>query len=294
MGGTMRRPAEQILRFTRAERWTHRATAVLFGVVLASAACLYVPALSELVGRRRLVETVHVYAGYLLPLPALLAVMSVAFRRDARRLNRFDTADWRWLRSRDRRSGRVPVGKFNAGQKLNAAFVVGAVLVMLGTGLLMRYPSLVDVGLRTGATFTHDWLALAVAVVLTGHVWKAARDPMARRGMRQGWVSVAWARREHGRWVLEEGEQASTDSAGSRGAPAGDATAGSGPSSQEPAAAVAADEPETTVDLTPTTDPSPSGSQQPGLPFFPRPPEARPVPEDQRGMTERLPRFPSS
>ena len=35
-----------------------------------------------------------------------------------------------WLRSKDRRSGRLGIGKFNAGQKLNAAFVLGGVIVM--------------------------------------------------------------------------------------------------------------------------------------------------------------------
>jgi hypothetical protein len=39
---------------------------------------------------------------------------------------------------------------------------------------------------RTGATFVHDWLALALGVVLAGDIGMAMGDPEARRGMRTG------------------------------------------------------------------------------------------------------------
>jgi len=193
----------RLLRFTRAQRWVHWSTALLLGVCLVTAACLYVGPLAVLVGRRALVKDVHVYAGLLLPAPLLLGWLSAAMRADLRTLNRFSPADWDWLRSSDRRSGRVPVGKFNAGQKLNAAFTAGSILVMLGTGLIMRFPSPWPLPWRTGATFVHDWLALAVLVVTLGHLTKAGKDPIARAGMRTGVVPLDWARREHGTWADE-------------------------------------------------------------------------------------------
>ncbi len=190
-------------RFTTAERWIHRTTAVLMGVALVTAAFLYLPALAELVGRRRLLVTVHEWTGLLLPLPLLVGLAFRAVRADLRLLNRFGTHDRRWLSAalRYRRVPRpVPAGKFNAGQKLYAAFVAGAVLVMLGTGLLMWFTHLAPLVWRTGATFVHDWLALVIAVLVVGHIWMAAHDPQARRGMRTGWVPRAWARREHPLW----------------------------------------------------------------------------------------------
>ncbi len=57
--------------------------------------------------------------------------------------------------------------------------------------------------LRTGATFVHDWLALAVFVVVLGHIYMAYNDSTARRGMRTGAVPVWWARREHSAWAAE-------------------------------------------------------------------------------------------
>jgi formate dehydrogenase subunit gamma len=198
------RPETWLLRFTRAERWVHRSTALLLGVCLATAACLYVGPLAVLVGRRALIKDIHVYAGCLLPVPLLLGWLSAALRADLRWLNRFAAADWEWLRSADRRSGRVPVGKFNAGQKLAAAFFAGAILVLLGTGLIMRFPSPWPLTWRTGATFGHDWLALALLVVVLGHLVKAGKDPVARAGMRTGLVPLDWARREHRTWAEEQ------------------------------------------------------------------------------------------
>jgi formate dehydrogenase subunit gamma len=192
-------------RFTRGERWVHWSLAVLMGILIVTAAILYLAPLEQLVGRRHLVEQIHVYTGYLLPLPLLLGwARSAALRLDARRLNRFSQNDWAWLRSKQRRSGGIPVGKFNAGQKLNASFTVGAVFVMLGTGLIMNFTSLSPLTWRTGATFVHDWLALGIGIVVIGHLSFAARDPHSRHGMRTGRVPLGWARREHSEWAAEQ------------------------------------------------------------------------------------------
>lgn len=206
----MSRPPEQtetrprVLRFTPAEHWVHRATATLMAVCVLTAGCLYLPFLAELVGRRVLMVTVHEWSGILLPAPLLLGLASRALRADLRRLNRFGPHDRHWLRAAVRRRGGRPAGKFNAGQKLYAAWIAGAVLVMMGTGLLMWFTDLAPLVWRTGATFVHDWLALAVIVVIAGHVWKAYGDPESRRGMRTGSVDAQWAQHEHPLWDHED------------------------------------------------------------------------------------------
>ncbi|MFD7436599.1 cytochrome b/b6 domain-containing protein [Streptomyces sp. NPDC059861] len=195
--------ATRVHRFGRAERWVHRTSAALTGVCVLTAACLYVPELAQLVGRRALVVTVHQWAGLALPVPVLLGLASRAFRSDLRLLNRFGPHDRVWLRAalrRDKRYSARPAGKFNAGQKVYAAWIAGATLVMLGTGLIMWFTHLTPLVWRTGATFVHDWLALTLGIVLAGHIGMALADPEARRGMRTGEVGREWADREHSLW----------------------------------------------------------------------------------------------
>jgi formate dehydrogenase subunit gamma len=193
----------RVPRFSPAERWVHRVTAVLMGVCVATAACLYLPQLAELVGRRELVVRVHEWSGLLLPVPVLAGLVSRAFRKDLRLLNRFGAHDGVWLRAALRRDARPrsrPAGKFNAGQKVYAAWIAGAVLVMLGTGLLMWFTHLAPLVWRTSATFVHDWLALTIGLVLAGHIGMAMARPEARRGLRTGSVSKEWAEEEHPLW----------------------------------------------------------------------------------------------
>jgi formate dehydrogenase subunit gamma len=194
-----------VLRFHRSQRLVHRSVAVLTGVCIATAAVLYNGSLASAFGHRRLIQLAHVGAGIALPVPILLGLLSPAFRADLRRLNRFTRADRLWLRSRRRRDGTIRVGKFNAGQKLNAALSAGSILVLLGTGILMNFTGLVRLDWRTGATFVHDWFALGLGLLVLGHLWFAAKDPLARTGMRTGQVPAEWARAEHPAWAQSVG-----------------------------------------------------------------------------------------
>ncbi|MFC8516887.1 cytochrome b/b6 domain-containing protein [Streptomyces sp. NPDC057257] len=196
-------PATEVRRFGPAQKWVHRTTAALMGVCVVTAAFLYVPELAELVGRRELVVRVHECAGLALPVPVLAGLVSRAFRADLGHLNRFGPHDKRWLRAalrRDKRRSQRPAAKFNAGQKIYAAWIAGASLVMLGTGLIMWFTHLTPIMWRTSATFVHDWLALTIGIVLAGHIGMALGDPEARGGLRTGKVSREWAQREHPLW----------------------------------------------------------------------------------------------
>jgi formate dehydrogenase subunit gamma len=195
----------EVVRFDRTERILHWTNAALFLTLIATGFTLYVGQLSVLVGRRVLVKDVHVISGLLLPVPLLLAYAGrwrEGLRRDVRRLARWSVDDRRWLLSLGSR-GRASMGKFNAGQKLNAAFVLGAIPVMLATGSIMRWFGPFSDDWRTGATFVHDWTALTLLVVVVGHILKAVVEPHAIGSMVRGRVPAAHVERHHPRWWAE-------------------------------------------------------------------------------------------
>ncbi len=196
---------DRVVRFARAERWLHWSNAALFLVLLVTGMTLYIPAMSRVVGRRVLVKDIHVYSGLLLPLPLVAAYAGhwrESVRRDVRRLSRWSVDDRRWLTSLGRR-GRSRLGKFNAGQKLNAIFVAGSIPVMLGTGIIMRWFDPFPLAWRTGATFVHDWFALGLLVAILGHIGKALAEPVAMHAMRRGTVPARHVERHHPRWWSE-------------------------------------------------------------------------------------------
>jgi formate dehydrogenase subunit gamma len=208
------RPVRYVSRFDRVVRVVHWVNAVLFAVLLFTGLALYSESVTRLVGRRALMEQIHIYCGLALPVPLAIGVVGWwgrGLRADLRRLNRWSRDDRRWMRSlvmlEPRRTAQrrgLRLGKFNAGQKLNAAFVGGAILVMLGTGAIMKWYHPWPLSWRTGATFVHDWLALAIAVMIVGHITLALMDREALSAMVRGKVSRGWARRHAPQWLDDE------------------------------------------------------------------------------------------
>jgi formate dehydrogenase subunit gamma len=160
---------------------------------------------AQLVGRRALLAEIHSWSGVALPVPLLVSLLGPwgrGLRRDVRRLNLWTPDERRWLRS----VGRHPVvepGKFNAGQKLNAAFTGGVIVAMLATGSVMHWYKPFPVDWRTGATFVHDLIAFAVFAVVIGHIGFALTHRDALRSMFRGWVTRRWARVHAPQWVKE-------------------------------------------------------------------------------------------
>jgi len=198
------KPEPPLLRFDRVERAVHWVNATLFGVLMLTGAALYAGPVSTLVGHRELVRTIHVYSGLALPIPLLVGILGrrgARLRADLGRLNRWSRDDARWFR-RGRRAN-VALGKFNPGQKLNAAFIAGAAVVMLGTGSIMKWFALFPLDWRTSATFVHDWFAFGIWIAVLGHIAFAVRDGDALDAMLGGTVPASWARKKAPLWYEE-------------------------------------------------------------------------------------------
>ncbi|MGH9919454.1 MAG: cytochrome b/b6 domain-containing protein [Nitrososphaerales archaeon] len=202
--GTTAAP-RHVLRFDRVERAAHWTNALLFGILMATALPLYFVQIENIVGRRALIAEIHLWSGVALPIPLIVSLAGpwgARLRHDVRRFNIWTTAELRWLWSFGRRKLREP-DKFNPGQKLNALFTAGAIVVMLGTGSILKWFRFFPVGWRTGATFVHDVVAAAVFVVVFGHIAFALTHRDALRSMFKGWVTETWANNHAKGWSEE-------------------------------------------------------------------------------------------
>ena len=194
--------SRRLPRFTRTERALHWTHATAFLVLLGSGLCLYLPTLAEAVGRRPLVKAVHVYTA-LAWIAALAAILIVGDRRSVRatirEIDGFDADDRAWLRRR-----RVPQGRLNAGQKLNAIVTVAFAVLFSVTGFFLWYGER-DTRFRFANTLLiHDWLMYASFVLFLGHLYLSVIHPATRHalnGITRGWVDEDWALRHHEKWA---------------------------------------------------------------------------------------------
>jgi len=209
-----------IPRFSIASRIAHWALAAPFLFLLASGLLLFVPSVkSQHVGGYRIVPLFHVALGIaFLAGPALVWLAApgrTALRADLGRLFRVAPGDGAWLRY----AGYAllgagvrppPVGKFNAGQKLNTVATLGFTLGLMLSGAVLAVNYFTKAVFSSGfveAVYPlHDaFMAIALPLV-AGHIYLSTLNPGTRaslRGMLDGRVDLAWARRHHPLWADE-------------------------------------------------------------------------------------------
>jgi len=218
----------RILRFDWGERVFHWSHALAFFLLAGTGAVMFFPSLSTAVGNRNIVRTVHEFGGFAVPILAMVALaLSPFLRRDLAEIDRLDQADREWwsggwfedlFPSRQEISGlpspRVPSsGKFNAGQKMNAICSAAAMTLLFGTGLVMYFHTRFPLWLKQGAILVHDIVAIAVVLLVGGHVLLALRDRESLRGMITGKVSRKWGVLHHKAWVAEFSAREDTQNA---------------------------------------------------------------------------------
>ncbi len=207
MDAAMSRP-DRVQRFSSAERLVHWTVAALVLILIGTGISIYFPSVTRLVGQRGTVRDIHVWSGYLLPLPLIvgLVIRPTGLRQDFRRLSRWLPDDRAWLFSKKLRP-KLRIGKFNSGQKLLATLLAIALTLAFVTGLMLKFPDSFPDDIRTGATFVHDWIFFAITALIIGHVLKAIQDRDALGAMTHGYVDADNATR---RWPLWKPEPTST------------------------------------------------------------------------------------
>lgn len=210
--------AATVRRFEAGTRLVHWGLAIPFVLLLLTGLTNYWPELKSVhLGGARVFAWAHVVLGFgMVGVAAVLVVGALsrrAVREDARRLAELGLDDYLWLQHQGLRllgepSNPPRVGKFNAGQKLNALASAGVTAGLLGTGAVLgvNYASktVFSVDLVEPVFRWHTRLALLFVPVLLGHVYLAVVHPSTReslRGMTRGVVRREWAKRHHDAWV---------------------------------------------------------------------------------------------
>jgi formate dehydrogenase subunit gamma len=195
-----------VTRFTPTERALHWVHAVSFFALLGTGVALYVPALTEAYGSRAQLRDLHL-AIAVTWIVALVAVVVLGDRRALRQalrdLDVRDEDDRAWALTRPN----VPQGRFNAGQKRNAAITAAFAVLFLVSGLFLWYGARNNDFSLASAVLLHDALTVMAIVLVAGHLYLALLHPSTRhslRGMTLGTVRADWARKHHAKWSPEE------------------------------------------------------------------------------------------
>lgn len=204
-------PGARIARFTLAERLLHWLLALAFAILLGTGFLMSVPALEGAVPRP-VAKAWHIDAAIGLAVGVILITVARArtIGRTIDDLERFDRDDRTWLAQIPQRilSGTPapPQGRFNAGQKLNTAVVVGLMVVSYITGLLLWYGERNTAYRFAGTISVHDDVMWLLMILVAGHLYMALVNPHTRAamaGMLRGSVDRAWAQRHHAKWVAD-------------------------------------------------------------------------------------------
>jgi formate dehydrogenase subunit gamma len=193
----------RVRRFSRTERTLHWANALGFFVLLASGLILYLPDLAVAVGRRPLIKDIHFWSGVAWVVVLALVILlgdRRGLRRTARELDGFDGDDLRWLTARKPR----PQGRFNAGQKLNAALTAAFTVLFAVSGVLLWLGERNTEFRFASTVLVHDGLMYVSLVLLVGHLYLAVLHPATRhalRGITLGSVDEEWAAKHHAKWT---------------------------------------------------------------------------------------------
>jgi formate dehydrogenase subunit gamma len=201
-----------IERYKPAERANHWVVAGCFVFLALSGLAFAFPPLfwlTDVLGTPQLARILHPFLG---------VVMFLGFLRLFLRFwhhNFLDGEDVKWLKS----VGSVlkghevgDTGRYNAGQKVMFWVMAGALVALLGSGLIAWRPYFAPsfpIPVIRIALLIHSASAMALIAGIIVHVYAAIWVRGTIRAMIEGVVTHAWARKHHPRWFRQVTEKKS-------------------------------------------------------------------------------------
>jgi len=197
-----------VRRYSDGDRINHWALVILFFCTALSGLSMFHPSLfflSALFGGGPWTRIVHPFIGVLVFLS--FGGMYLRLARD----NVWSADDRLWLAGigallAGRKSGPLPAGRYNAGQKILFWWMAISLALLLVTGLLFWRPYFAGyfpIGLVRLATLVHSLTAVGLILGIIGHIYAAIWVKGTTRAMTRGLVSEDWARHHHPGWVSQ-------------------------------------------------------------------------------------------
>lgn len=206
-----------IHRYATSDRVNHWIVAICFVLLSLSGLAFFHPSyffLSNILGGPVWARILHPFMGIVL----FLSFVGLSLR--VWKENKFKPVDVEWLKRIDEviNNGdgpdKLPIGKYNAGQKLMFWSMVWSVAFLLVSGIVIwrawfaEYFPIVVV--RLGVVI-HMLAAFIGIVSLIVHVYAAIWVKGTLRAMTRGNVDAAWAKHHHPEWYREMTKEKSTD-----------------------------------------------------------------------------------
>lgn len=195
----------EIVRYSYATRVNHWIVALCFVLLALSGLALFHPALfwlTNLFGGGPWTRILHPFVG------VVWAIAFVLLAAKVWRDNFLDSTDRQWFghirEVLDNRDDGLPVGKYNAGQKLLFWLIVLCLLGLVATGLCMwRAYFALPVEFVRLASVLHAVFATVLICAIVVHIYAAIWVKGSVRAMTRGKVSYGWAWKHHRLWFRE-------------------------------------------------------------------------------------------
>lgn len=201
---------EMIYRTPLSVRFCHICMVIIFILTACSGMSLFFPSLASffgaLLGTPQLVRLLHPFFGIFVFL-CLMFMLAKLWHH-----NIPNKDDMKWIKNIDKvivgnEPADVPIGKYNAGQKFLFWCIMSLICVLLVTGLIMwrRYFSdFFPITIVRLAIVFHSMAAIGLILLIIGHAYMAIWVKGSIRGMILGYVSRAWAHKNHSAWYKKE------------------------------------------------------------------------------------------
>ncbi len=208
---------DRVLRFSRAERWSHWVNAAAFFVLLFTGLAVFSDKfsfLATLFGGMQSARNIHRIAGVIFAFASLAILIFgdwKAFRVWMKELTTWGKDDFQFLAGFGKEffggHPKLPEqGRFNAGEKINSLLTLGGGTLLTITGFGMWFADSLPLWFVRWCYPLHDLAALLMTAAIIGHMYLSFLHPgskEAMNGMLSGTVTRKFAQEHHGKWYRE-------------------------------------------------------------------------------------------